>query len=327
MGNTSSGMKPPDIDPFQTLVKNVDARLLEDGTVDSSSVRFNRVLLEADDNVVALGGDPNSAPLARRQQFLEVLDDLGLPGEAKTRLETQYHFQYGDGHRALEEVGGKLGRDGLPDLRSLKPDNLEIATANRYRAAVETTPDITMRGQLETLLNDLRVPEAARPELIGKVHADERHFSWLANGQVPAEMGQSAQPFRMADDNLMKASRDVPLPQDTRDTLLENAGSWAGRIKDVFSNDGAQYGVHLNYLRADVNRTASDIGGQMFRKTVEAGYNLSNPGVLTAYCEAVMTQTTERGHTTQIASRAGGGIEAELGERQVNSSLGHGSRH
>lgn len=324
MGNTSSGMTPPDIDPFQTLVKNVDARLLEDGRVDPNSVRFNRVLGEADANVIALGGDPQTSPLARRQQFLEVLDDLGLPAEAKNQLETQYHFKQGDGRRALEEVGGKLGPDGVPDLRSLKPDNLEIATANRYRTTLASNADITMRGQLNSLLDDLRIPEGERPALTANVHADERHFSWIANEKVPAEMGRSGYPFKLADNQLMEASRHAPLHQDTRDMLLGNAGRWADNIKDVFNNDGAQYGVHLNFLRSDVNRTASGIGAQMFQKTVEAGYNLSDPKVLTAYCQAVMTQTTEVGHTTQIGSRAEGGQQAELGERQVNPGF---SRH
>lgn len=325
MGNTSSGMTPPDIDPFQTLVKNVDARLLEDGRVDPSSVRFNSVLREADENVAALGGVPHSSPLARRQQFLEVLDDLGLPAEAKNQLETQYHFKQGDGRRALEEVGGKLGPEGVPDLRSLKPGNLEIATANRYRATVETSPGITMRGQLDSLLNDLRIPEAARPALTANVHADERHFSWIANGLVPAEMEPTPRgALTAADKQLKQAAEDAPLAPGTRDMLLENESSWASRIKDVFSNDGPQYGVHLNFLRSDVNRTASSIGAQLFQKTVEAGYNLSDPKVLTAYCEAVMDQTTAYGHTTQIGSRAGGGLEAELGERQVNPGF---SRH
>lgn len=329
MGNNASGMTPPDpaqleADYFQTLVGRLQARLQEDGTVDPASVAFSRVLREADSNLREMGGDPQETPGARHQQFVEVLRDLRLPEEARDRLETQYHFRHGDGHRALEEVGGRLGDDGLPDLRSLRADRLEVATADRYRTAIASTPGMTMRGQLDSLLDDLRIPQDARPGLIREVHADERHFSWLANEKVPAEMDRSGYPFKLADNRLMEASRHAPLPQDTRDMLIEHADRWGDNLKDIFHNRGAQHGIHLNYPQADVNRTASSIGADLFLRTVNAGYNLSDRDVLTAYCEAVMTQTTEFGHTTQIASRAGGGLEAELGERQINPSF---SRH
>jgi hypothetical protein len=328
MGNSNQGMSKPDPERearevYAAVVHEAHGRLSPDGSVDPTSIRLAGVVAAADERLAEEGLNPRTAPLARATYFTQVLEELRLPQEHQDRLETQYHFREGDGARRLAQVDGRLGVDGLPDPRSILADKVAIAAANQYRetAAVNSAPG-TLNEHLGGILRDLRLPAEDQARITTAANVDEKHFSWLTNGQLPQEMERNPRAhFQLVDKALKDANTAAPaLDAETQKTLLTHADPWGENIKAIFRNQKNDLDIHLSYPQADITRTAGEIGSSAFKKAVEAGYNLTDKGVMTAYCHAVMAQTTEFGHTTQVMSRAMGGREAEQGERNMNPS-------